>query len=79
LKEDRIILVAQTHLSGVKLHWWKVYQGFFNSNIVTWESLDEFTANPIVLPNAQIPINTEVRYVTPQPKVPLEQEPDFSF
>jgi hypothetical protein len=41
--------------------------------------LDEFTANPIVLPNAKIPRNTEVKYVIPQPKVPLEQEAGFPF
>jgi len=79
LKEDRIILVAQTHLSGVKLHWWNVYQDFLNTDRVTWKSLDGFAANPIVLPNAQIPVNTEVKYVTPQPKIPLEQEPDYPF
>lgn len=79
LKEDRIILVAQTHLSGVKLHWWNVYQDFLDANIVTWKSLGAFTANPIVLPNAQIPINTEVNYIAPKPKIPLEQEPDYPF
>lgn len=79
LKEDRIILVAQTHLSGVKLHWWNVYQGFLDTNIVNWESLDEFAADPIVLPNAQIPVNTELKYAIPQPKTPLGQEPDYPF
>jgi len=79
LKEDRIVLVAQTHLSGVKLHWWNVYQDFLDADIVNWESLDEFAANPIVLPNAQIPVNTELKYAIPQPKVPLEQEPDYPF
>jgi hypothetical protein len=79
LKEDRIILVAQTHLSGVKLHWWNVYQDFLDANIVTWKSLEEFTVNPIVLPYAQIPVNTEVKYVTPKPKIPLENEPDYPF
>jgi hypothetical protein len=79
LKEDKIILVAQTHLSGVKLHWWDVYQDFFNTYTITWKSLDEFAANPIVLPNAEIGINTEVKYVTPQPKIPLEQELDYPF
>lgn len=79
LKEDRIILVAQTHLSGVKLHWWNVYQDFLNANIVTWKSLDEFATKPIVLPNSQIPVNTEVQYVTPQPKIPLGQETDYPF
>lgn len=72
-------MVAQTHLSGVKLHWWDVYQDFFNTHTVNWKSLDEFAANPIVLPNAQIPVNTEVKYVTPQPNVPLEQELDYPF
>ena len=79
LQEDRIILVAQTQLSGVKLHWWNVYQDFFNANIVSWESLDEFAADPIVLPNAQIPVNTEMKYKIPQPKLPLEQEEDYPF
>jgi len=78
-KEDKIILVAQTHLSGVKLHWWNAYQDFLNANIVTWKSLDEFAVDPVVLPNAQIPINTEVQYVTPQPKIPLEQETEYPF
>ena len=71
LKEDRIILVAQTHLSGVKLHWWNVYQDFLNTNTVTWKSLDEFSVNPTAMPNGQIPVNTEVKYVTPQPKIPF--------
>jgi len=79
LKEDRIILVAQTHLSGVKLHWWNVYQDFLNANVVAWRPLDKFASNPIVLPNAQIPVNTEVKYVTPKPKIPLEQEPEYPF
>ena len=74
LAVDKIILVAHTHLSGVKLHWWNVYQDFFNANIVTWKSLEEFDTETIVLPNAQIPVNREVKYITPKPKIPLEQE-----
>jgi hypothetical protein len=31
----------------------------------------------MILPNAEIPINTEVQYLTAQPKIPLEQEPDY--
>jgi hypothetical protein len=79
LKEDRIILVAQTHLSGVKLYWWNVYQEFLDAGIVSWKSLDEFVINPAVLPNEQIPVNTEVQYETPQPRIPLEQEQDYPF
>ena len=79
LKADRIILVAQTHLSGVKLYWYNVYQDFLDANIVTWKSLDEFATKTIVLPNSQIPVNNKVRYVTPQPKIPMEQETDYPF
>ena len=79
LKEDRIVLVAQTHLSGVKLNWWKVYQDFLDANIVTWKTLDEFVSHPMILPNAEIPTNTKVQYLTPQPKIPLEQEIDYPF
>ena len=79
LKEDKIILVAQTHLSGVKLYWWNVYQEFLNMKRVNWKSIDEFTKNPIIIPNKEIPINREVRYTTPQPKIPLEEEPDYPF
>jgi hypothetical protein len=77
LKEDRIVLVAQTHLSGVKLHWWNVYQEFLDAKRIVWKSLDDFAVHPIVLPNAKIPVNSEVKYLTPQPKMPLEQEPDY--
>ena len=79
VKEERIILVAQTHISGVKLHWWNAYQDFLNENTVNWNSLDEFTRNPLVLPNSQIPINTEVKYMEPHPRMPLEQELDYPF
>jgi hypothetical protein len=79
LREERIILVAQTHLSGVKLNWWNVYQDFLDAAVVNWNTLDEFAGNPVLLPNAQIPMNTEVQYLTPQPKIPLEQEPEYPF
>jgi peptidoglycan/xylan/chitin deacetylase (PgdA/CDA1 family) len=79
LKEDRIVLVAQTHLSGVKLYWWNIYQDFLDAHRVVWRSLDEFVSHPMILPNTEIPINTEVQYLIAQPKIPLEQEPDYPF
>jgi hypothetical protein len=79
IEEDRIILVAQTHISGVKINWWNAYQEFFNSNRVDWQSMDTFVEAPILLPNAEIPMNTRADYRTPMPKVPLEDEPDFPF
>ena len=77
LTNKRIILVAQTHLSGVKQNWWQVYQEFFDANIVRWKTLDEFTARPVILPYSQIPMNREVKYMNPTPLIPLEQEPDL--
>ena len=79
LKEDRIILVAQTHVSGVKLHWWNVYQAFFDRDVVEWQSVDDFAMDAVVMPNAQIPINERAEYRTPQPRMPLEEETDFPF
>ena len=79
LKEDRIILVAQTHLSGVKLNWWNIYQEFLDKDIIRWQSIEEFATESIVLPNARIPVNRRADYRIPHPKVPLEEEPDFPF
>ena len=78
-KEDRINVVAQTHVSGVKLNWWNAYQRFLDADLVDWQPLNEFVADPIVLPNTQIPVNTRADYRVPMPKVPLEAEPDFPF
>ncbi len=77
LSVDRIVLVAQTHVSGVKLHWWNVYRDFFDADIVSWQSLDQFCANPQVMPNLQIPYNTAMDYMEPKPLIPLEQEEDL--
>jgi len=33
----------------------------------------------MVLANAEIPVNAEVQYMKPQPRVPLEEEVDFPF
>jgi peptidoglycan/xylan/chitin deacetylase (PgdA/CDA1 family) len=79
LTEEKIILVAQSHLSGVKLHWWNAYQNFLNADIVTWKSLDEFSSHPVVLPSMRIPINTEIKYLKSEPKIPMEQEIDYPF
>jgi len=77
LKENKVVLVSHTHLSGVKSRWWNVYQDFLNTNVVVWQTLDKFAANPIALPNVKIPLNTEVKYRTPKPEIPLEQEPSL--
>lgn len=48
-----------------------------NSHLII--RLDEFASEPVILPNALIPVNTEMKYETPQPKITLEQEPDYPF
>jgi peptidoglycan/xylan/chitin deacetylase (PgdA/CDA1 family) len=77
IHEEKIVLVAQTNLSGVKLNWWNVYQDYFESNRVDWQTLDGFTTDTMVLPVKKIPVNTKVDYRTPQPLIPLENEPDL--
>ena len=77
LDEQKIVLVSHSHIGGVKLHWWETYRSFLDSDKVAWKSLDEFCSNPIELANERIPLNTEVQYRTPQPRIPLEQEPDL--
>jgi peptidoglycan/xylan/chitin deacetylase (PgdA/CDA1 family) len=79
LKEDRITLVAQAQLSGVKLHWWNAYREFFDYARVGWKTMEEFCLLPTVAPNHEIPVNKEVQYMKPQPKIPLEEELDFPF
>ena len=79
LKEKRITLVAQAQLSGVKLRWWAVYQEFFDACPVEWKTLDAFCLDFTELPNARIPVNREVQYGKPQPRIPLEEEMDFPF
>jgi peptidoglycan/xylan/chitin deacetylase (PgdA/CDA1 family) len=79
VKEDKITLVAQAQLSGAKLHWWNVYQEFFDADLVDWKSIDEFTAEVLVVPNGDIPVNTDVQYTKPQPRLPLDEEGDFPF
>ncbi len=77
IHEEKIVLVAQTSLSGVKLNWWNVYQDYFESNSVDWQTLDEFTTDTMVLPVTKIPVNTSVDYRNPQPLIPLENETDL--
>ena len=79
IREDRIILVAQTHLSGVKLNWWNAYQEFFDADRVTWQNWDAFVGDPMVLPYAEIPVNTQTDYIMPNPSFPWTRSRIFRF
>jgi hypothetical protein len=63
LDVDRVILVAQTHISGLMQEWWDVYQEFFDSGDVVWQGLDDFVVDPAVLPNRDIPMNKRADYM----------------
>lgn len=69
LDVDRVILVAQTHVSGLRQEWWDVYMDFLDHGPVQWQSLQDFVVDPMVLPNAQIPMNKRADYM----KINLEK------
>ena len=60
---DRVILVAQTHISGLMAEWWDVYQAFFESDLVGWQALQDFVVDPEDLPYSEIPVNTRTDYM----------------
>ena len=77
LNEDRITLVAQSQLSGVKLRWRQCYIDFLNAKLVQWQDVDSFAADYVMLPAAEIPVNRSVEYAEARPAVPLDAEPDI--
>lgn len=77
VREQKITLVAQAQLSGRKMYWWNVYQEFLEADLVVWKTLDQFSSDAVVLPDAEIPINREMQYQNPQPRMPLEEEVDL--
>ena len=80
LNAGRVVVVTQTHLGGIKVRWWNVYQELFNACLVTWHDLTDFTTNPHVMPLAEIPQNREAQYMNnAQPQLTLDQEPGFKM
>jgi hypothetical protein len=77
LREERITLVAQSQLSGVKQRWWQCYMDLFDAGTVMWRDVDSFAKDYIVLPAANIPINRTVEYNDTKPAIPLDQELDI--
>lgn len=80
LTARRVVVVTQTHLGGIKARWWNVYQELFNACIVNWQSLPDFTAQPLVMPLAEIPQNREAQYMNnAKPQIALDQEQGFAI
>ena len=73
-KPSNMILVSHAYLGGTRLEWWKEYERVLNSDKVSWNGFDKWLNNQkvIVLDNAEIPINREVKYTKPNPAKPME-------
>jgi hypothetical protein len=68
-----LILVSHAYLGGTKLKWWQTYEKALARQEVTWRGFDQWvgTVNVVQAPNAEIPVNREVKYMEPQPAVPF--------
>ncbi len=71
---DDLILVSHAYLGGTRLEWWNVYLNALNSEKVSWSSFDSWLSKVKIssLPNKDIPVNTEVKYVLPTPAKAIE-------
>jgi hypothetical protein len=73
-RPDNMILVSHAYLGGTRLAWWTVYQKALNSENVVWKGFNGWIDNlkPLVMANADIPVNREVKYDVPKPAVAIE-------
>lgn len=74
-KPRDMILVSHVYIGGTRAGWWGVYESALNSDKVSWKSFDDWVnqADTLTSLYAQIPYNTEVKYLEPKPAVPLDQ------
>jgi hypothetical protein len=71
---ENMILVSHAYLGGTRSEWWQEYQKALDSKKLDWNSFDDWVNNHelIYLDNAEIPVNTEVEYTTPNPVKAIE-------
>ncbi|MFA5714870.1 MAG: polysaccharide deacetylase family protein [Candidatus Paceibacterota bacterium] len=71
---DNLILVSHAYLGGTRIEWWNVYLNALNSGKVAWTSFDSWISKVKTssMPNKDIPINKEVKYVVPTPAKAIE-------
>lgn len=74
-----MILVSHAYLGGTKIRWWRAYEAALGRSEVAWRGFDDWlrATRQLVLANAEIPVNREVKYVAPTPAVPIEQLEDI--
>lgn len=73
-KPTNMILVSHAYLGGTRLEWWIEYEKALTSDKIVWNNFDNWLQNQeiVTLPNAEIPMNKEVKYVQPKPDKPME-------
>ncbi len=73
-KPINMILVSHAYLGGTRLEWWKEYQKALASPELSWKGFDQWIMEQSVisLPNADILLNKEVKYGTPNPAKPID-------
>jgi len=73
-KPTNMILVSHAYLGGTRLEWWKEYERALVSDKITWNGFDKWLEiqKIITLPNNEIPMNKEVKYVNPNPAKAME-------
>jgi hypothetical protein len=74
-KPQSMILVSHAYLGGTRLEWWQEYEIALKQEGMVWAGFDDWVERQelITLPNAEISINDEVKYVAPKPKKPMEE------
>jgi len=74
-KPENMILVSHAYLGGTRQEWWDEYKKVLESNEVNWVGFDEWISNQnfFTIPNGDIPVNREVKYVEPQPAKAMEE------
>jgi hypothetical protein len=73
-KPTNMILVSHAYLGGTRLEWWQEYEKALSSNKIEWNGFNKWLENQkiITLPNSEIPMNKEVKYVKPNSAKPME-------
>lgn len=71
---NNMILVSHAYLGGTRLEWWQKYEKALALEKIEWNGFDKWMENQQIvnLPNAEIPMNNEVKYVQPQPAKAME-------
>jgi hypothetical protein len=74
-RQSDLILVSHAYIGGTYEGWWQAYESALASPEIKWRPFEEWLHEVKVnaMPIADIPVNREVKYDTPQPAVPLDK------